>query len=210
MTTAPDIYARTTRELLAELDRSQNAFVSLAISGERLRRTCVMTEASAEALATLASYDAALPLYAGPLLEEIQEEVDGLLNEFDAYAATRLEGRDAEAGEDTLDGLDQAFLIGAAGMRAGFYEEADILALSVQVADRLRPHAFGCTELAQAAEDCQLIYGPDPRWPGLSAWWEMFAEAAPSRMALQATVVAEARRKRLIEQAVSRYAASNR
>jgi len=204
-----DNFATTVREILDRQSRRHNDFVSLAISGEQLRRACETGVPSDEARSTLAGYDQALAAggYETPTLEELRDAIDDQLGELERYAASSPAERDPADGEDILLAIDEALCIAAAGVRAGAVEASSVAALAAGLTDRVREVAHRCTELAQVAEDRQLLFGLDPRMPTLFDWWEPLAELAPSRLALRATVTEHMRRERLIERALSSYEA---
>jgi hypothetical protein len=200
------------REILARTGHSSDDFRIVAWTGESLRRLLVMREEGCfVAQAVLAEYDAALARYESPTLDDVRAYIDDGFERLDEHIAIETKDEvDLQDGPESLVAIDHALMVAAAGMRAGFFRKEDILSLSAEVATRFRERTAKCVELAQAAEDYQLVFGPDPLLPAeYYGWQEPLAALSPSRQSIISMVVYATDRQRRIEQAVSKYASRN-
>jgi hypothetical protein len=203
-----DNFAASVARVLDRPSREPNDFVSLAISGEQLRRACAVGEPSGAAQEMLGRYDHELSTFPAPSREDLKAGISEVVAELERYAASLRASRAEEIGVAALLRLDELLSVGAAEVRAGLLPEDDVISLASGVKELLRRIAPMCNELAQFAEDRQLLFGDDTRLPQLYEWWEQLARLAPSRLALQRTVGAAARRERRIAKAVADFEAA--
>jgi hypothetical protein len=203
-----DNFAGSVARVLERPSREPNDFVSLAISGEQLRRACSVGDPNAAALAMVDRYERELSTFSVPTRDDLKAGISEAIADLEQYAASSSAARNVESGEAALLRLDELLSIGAAEVHGGFLPESELSSLATGLKELLRRIAPQCNELAQFAEDRQLLFGDDARLPHLYEWWEQLARLAPSRLALQATVAAAARRERRIAKAVADFEAA--
>jgi hypothetical protein len=207
MTTYLDNFARAVDQMLDEAPASANDLVSLAISGEQLRRGSALAESvSDEARRSLERYDAFLEI-ANNLdwPAELSVDLSGALEDLRAYAGEKRRLRDIERGEQYLVDVDHVLSIAAAETRAGHRSLEQLADLAAPARPDLAALAPELLDLAQVAEDRRLLFGRDPDYIDLFDFYEELARFAPSRVALESAVVRKATKQRLIDAAIADF-----
>jgi len=198
--TTTNPWSLTTLERVARGSRDPDDFVSVAIAGEALRRSILLWEPCEKSGAALEVYDEYLADYQGTLPSGVEAALKGVLEDFGGYLRLEQAERSFLEGELLLSELDQVMSVVVAMARV---HDRRSLELVIDL-EGLETWRLG-DELAQFAEDHELVYAPDPDFPEAFGWWEELAWRAPSRKALVAVVRSEARRKRILEQAMAHF-----
>ncbi len=202
-------FAASTRRILNEGLDEANDFANLAIAGEQLRRACAIGDADVDAAQALQEYDQFLRSYQGSGAEELAKGLLATLADLQSHSQVAPFERNIERGKDMLLEIDELLSVAAAGLRASLVEKSVVESLASSVRVPIRKLASSIPELAQFAEDRELLFGPDPDVPELFAWWESIAENAPTRMALQVTVASSIRRNSIIAEALAKFDAEH-
>ncbi len=204
-----DNYAESTRRILKDGVSEANDFVSLAIAGEQLRRASNVGDPSTDAMSALMEYESFLKSYEGDIPGELDETVQESLAELHDYSRAATSQREISRGQELLLELDELMSVVTAGARASLYEEQSPNTLGELAMSKLAKIAGSLSELGQFAEDREILFGSDSDFPMAFAWWDVVAGLAPSRMALQATVNATARKERIVQAAIANFAAKH-
>lgn len=179
-------YASLLREILQRQPGDPNDFVSLAVTGETLRRALAAAdEPVEEARAALDAYDAALPAWKDDVPTDIPSELDEALEELRACAESLAE--DLPASFPALVGrVDELLAVAVAGVRAGALEQRVADELAQRARDEVGRYAANAPALWQPTEDRSAWLGTDPDYPGAYRWLEELARYSASRRALEA------------------------
>lgn len=204
-------FAANTQRILDEGIECGNDFVSLCISGESLRGHASMNETSPPELAT---YDAFLATYTGEAWDDLEVTMADIMVELVRYANEPHITRDWETGTGLLDDINDTLALASAMVRAGRWEVSRLKAMSDrarQVVDFLVPSLM---DLCQYADDHQMIYMMDGDFcvediHDVYSFWSPLAYFSESRMALQASIRAWARKERILQLAMRAFEAKH-
>jgi hypothetical protein len=156
-----------------------NDFVSLAITGEELRRALVVAEETyCREREALRRYDAALPTLRAFVPLGVEHDLPGAFS-----ALVACDGRD-EQDEDFVVGIDEVLGTAAASCRAGVLSHDAVVALGRQAHELARDLAPRLPWAWQLAEERSCALGPDAAFEGLYDWLEELAQLSASRLDL--------------------------
>lgn len=134
---------------------SPEAFIELALAGERLRAVeCDwLGESSKESLQLFARYDAAIVVgkqYA-PTTTELHSSLDAALEAVRKFADTELAKRELQTGELALTGVDEVLQIALAVHRAGVLDLSSLKELSRRAAEAMSAVSYQVPELCEVS-----------------------------------------------------------
>jgi len=194
-----DLYMDHLRALLEGPADHENDFVNLAVTGEQFRRVLAIEETpSPECVALIGEYDRRLAEYDGPVSLDLEQDLQGALNDLAAYAQSRRLTRDPNIGEEALIGVDQLLCLAVAACRAGRLSPEAIDALGAKAQGEVHRLLPLLADLFALADTRCLTWGPDSEFPELYSFWDELAYLAPARLeerALAARMTPEERVK---------------
>jgi hypothetical protein len=174
--------------ILKEQTGAMADFVSLAITGEWLRRALMMCEEpQPEGQAVLAEYDSALPLFEQTQPLELDKNISGALMDVTEYSKQDILMRDTNAGEDLLLAIDEVMAVAVAACRVGWIDEDELTRLSQKCIDEMWAAAHRLNDLWEYAEHREYSFCC-PDYPQAYHWWECLAQLSPFRIRLAIVV----------------------
>jgi len=203
-------FAENTQRILDEGIECGNDFVSLVLSGEALRGASAAKEQSPP---ELAAYDAFVRNYKGEAWDDLEVTMAEVMCEMYAYANQSRWSREWEDGTLLLTDINDNLAMATALVRCGKWEVSRLKALCERTQQAFAAVVCRLGDISQYAEDHTLIYFSDTEWQSegifdVYAFWEQLAWLSPSRVALHVAVLSNARRQRIIAQAVANYIAN--
>ncbi len=187
---------------LAEPATTADEFLRLASTGEPVRRaTAMLDEVPTEVAALLASYEAALTAFHGPISATLVDDAIATAAELTVYRA--VDDQDGDVALTLILELDAIVSAVVAAERTGRLPHGTAGALAARLEWTLAGVSDRAPHLAQLAEDRWLTVGDDPDLAGAYGWLDVLAEAAPSRARIAAVVQAAAARERRIDDAMA-------
>jgi hypothetical protein len=154
-------FANNTQQMLDEGIHCHNDFVSLVISGERLRRTAAKKEMSSPALD---NYDAFVRSYKGeaPTPDELTNSMVEVFIELRALSVSV--DRDWEKGVAILDNIDDVVALATALVRSGHTEAGWLFDLCHRTWVSLHRMSTELADFSSHAFDHIRIYAEDNEW----------------------------------------------
>ena len=174
--------------ILKEQTGAMADFVSLAITGEWLRRALMMCEEpQPEGQAVLSEYDRALVLFEQTQPLELDKNISEALAAVVEYSKQDILMRDTNAGKDLLLAIDEVMAVAVAACRVGWIAEDELTRLSQKCIAEMWDASPACNDLWEYAEHREYSFCC-PDFPQAYQWWECLAQNSPSRIALAQTL----------------------
>jgi hypothetical protein len=200
-----NMLAQSLDEALDDGVVSENGFVSVALTGEQLRRMLPMQDDDvSEAERVLARYDELLAGYSGPMPDGLEADLGAVFEELD-----RLAGDEQQEGEDLENALahvEDVLAVAAAQWRAGKLETSDVVNLGREAARRAAALAPSLSAVWDLADRASLCLAPNPDLPDLYVFWDEVARYSHERLLFEEVLEAPSAemRSRVIAAAVER------
>ena len=170
--------------ILKEQTGAMADFVSLAITGEWLRRALMMCEEpQPEGQAVLDEYDSALALFEQTEPLELDKNISEALMDVTEYSKQDFLIRDTNAGEDLLLAIDEVMAVAVAACRVGWIDAGELNRLSQKCINEVWTVAPRLNDLWEYAEHREQSFCA-PDYPLAYHWWECLAQFSPSRIQL--------------------------
>ena len=155
-------YAGLLSEILGRVNPTEADFISLAITGETLRRVDKLND-------VLVLYDAALRSWVDLAPDYTADALYKALSEIEKFVALQPHKR-RQDGAELVNELDEIFNVLFATVRAGRLTVDEGMRLASETRQRLGTIRFKAVPLWQPAEYRNVFLGPDPDFPEAYAW----------------------------------------
>lgn len=193
--------AKLLADRLTEPAADADDFVRLASVGEPVRRAVALLNAvPADVASSLATYENALTAFRGPVPSTLENDATAVAAELDAYRGA--EDPDGDAALALILELDAIVATTVAAERTGRLPHGTVDAMATRLEQTLAGISHRAPHLAQLAENRWLAVGDDPDLVGAYGWLDVLAEAAPSRVRIDAIVKDSAAREQRVDEAL--------
>lgn len=199
-------------EQLGHALETENDFVSLALTGEELRRLAVGAVAGEDsgARVALASYEDRLRSEPGRVPAGLDRDLSSALDALDAVARKPASAREEARTLEVLQGIDEVLCVASAAWRAGGVGEQELSRMASLASDRVSALASSLPEAWNFAADWQSIHGIPPGDLDAFRFWDSLAALSDQESELRfGFVFSKEQRDRLMERAASYLARSS-